>query len=320
MESRTFREKTKELGYEINRKGLLSLQVNVGYRCNLSCTHCHLSAGPNRKESMDWKVMADILRFVERTGVEEIDITGGSPEMNPSTIKFISEIRHQNIAQKIILRTNLCILNQDAYTSLPQFLYQHQVNLLASLPCYLEDDVDQQRGNGVFQSDVQAIRMLNRLGYGKGSASHQLYLVHNPPEVHLPTSQSDLELVYKRHLQSNFGITFDRLFTITNMPIGRFREQLIRENKLNIYLNLLRKSFNPNNLDNIMCKYQLNVDWQGFLYDCDFNQSLRLPIPISDPYIGHVDFEGFLELPIVVGDYCFGCCAGAGSSCKGSLT
>lgn len=237
---KTFIYKTSKYKFDIKRIKPSLLQVNVGYKCNLNCDHCHFGAGPKRKESMNWSVMLDILEFIKKFNIKEIDITGGAPELNPHITKFISKLREQGIVKSIILRTNLCILDQEQFKNLPEFFYNENVDLVASLPCYLEENVNKQRGNNIFQANIRVIKRLNCLGYGKEGSCHKLNLVYNPSGNFLPVPQFELESAYKEYLQSNYGVTFNKLFTITNMPIGRFRDRIVKEGEFENYMKLSR--------------------------------------------------------------------------------
>lgn len=306
-------------GKSLIKGTLCCLQVNMGYRCNLSCSHCHVGAGPNRKETMSLQVIEDILRFVAIAGVKEVDITGGAPETNQHLAIFIERLGRIRSVERILLRTNLAILDEAEYKYLPEFFARHGVDLVASMPCYLEENVEFQRGQGVYQKNIRILQQLNLLGYGTGTSGLNLSLAYNPGGNFLPGPQSELEAAYKEHLLRAFGVVFDSLFTITNMPIGRFRDHLAKQGLLDGYLKLLADSYNPLNLAKVMCRELVSVDWQGLLYDCDFNQILKKPVSIGEMYIGRVDPQALSGGPIAVGNHCFACVAGAGSSCRGSL-
>ncbi len=309
-------DKTKNL----KRKSINTLQINIGYKCNLTCEHCHFQAGPLRTEQMSWAVMQDILKFTQENNISNIDITGGAPELNPFIKDFIKELKLINSIKNINLRTNLVILNAPEYSEFPEFFAKNSIELTASLPCYLEENVDKQRGNEVFKNSVKAIKKLNSLGYGQENTSLQLNMVYNPRGAKLPPDQQDLEKAYKKYLKSEYNIIFNNLYTITNLPIGRFKDELTLQNSIEEYENLLKSSFNPNNLGNLMCLSQLSVDWQGKLYDCDFNQALGLAVPTDNPYIDKVKLTDIKDLPVIFYEHCYACCAGNGSSCTGSLT
>ncbi len=304
----------------IRRARLETLQVNVGYRCNLSCTHCHVAAGPKRTEQMDRATAEQVVRFLEASGVRTLDLTGGAPEMNPNFRYLVSEARARGV--RVINRCNLTILNEPGFEDLADFLAEHQVEVVASLPCYLDKNVDRQRGRGVYDGSITALKKLNALGYGRPASSLVLDLVYNPQGPQLPPSQAALEQDYKRELHARFGIVFNRLWVLANMPIGRFGSVLISKGQFASYMSLLREAHQEANLETVMCRRTISLDWQGYVYDCDFNQMLRLPVRRNGPARTHitelmgVDLEG---APIIVGDHCYGCTAGQGSSCSGAL-
>lgn len=314
-----FQEWVGKQGREITKESVRCLQVNVGYRCNLQCTHCHIEAGPQRQECMDWPVMADILRFIDRAQVPEIDITGGAPEMNSHLVRLITELRQRSFLQKILLRTNLAIYEDENYRHLPAILARLNVELVASMPCYLEENIDRQRGKGVFQQNIAVLRRLNQLGFGTGTSEKKLHLVYNPGGPFLPGTQEQLAKAYKEHMAAAYGIVFDQLYTITNMPMGRFAKQLAAQGRLEDYVELLHNSADAANLPGLMCRSTLSVDWQGYVYDCDFNQALGRPIVGQEAYIGRIDPRELTGISIVTGEHCFGCTAGSGSSCRGSI-
>jgi radical SAM/Cys-rich protein len=315
----SFKDWVRQYGYEITKGPVRCLQVNVGYRCNLECVHCHIEAGPQRQECMGWTVMADILHFIDTAQVAEIDITGGAPEMNPDLIKFITELRQRNFIKRILLRTNLAIYEDEGYRHLPEVLYGLNVELVASMPCYLEENIDQQRGKGVFRKNIAVLRRLNQIGFGTGTSGRKLHLVYNPGGAHLPGAQEQLEKAYKEHMSAAYGITFDQLYTIANMPLGRFSKQLQARDMLDDYIELLKCSSDAANLSGVMCRYTVSVDWRGFIFDCDFNQALNRPAIVRDAYIGRINQQDLTGIPVVTGEHCFGCTAGQGSSCRGSL-
>ncbi len=292
------------------------IQVNLGRRCNQSCHHCHLEASPDRREEMEWGTMLEILRVVERNGISSLELTGGAPELNPRLQPLIIELRRLDARVKV--RTNLTVLLEPGLEGLVAFFRERDVHLVASLPCYLERNVESQRGDGVFDRSIASLQMLNGLGYGTGQGL-DLEIVFNPGGPFLPGSQRELEALYRKELKSRYGVTFTRLLTITNMPIGRFRSKLQRQKQAKEYLRLLYNSFNRRVLDQLMCLRNVSVDWDGTLYDCDFN--LALGIPLSGPplKIGEFTRKSLAERPIVTGEHCLGCTAGTGSSCQGSL-
>jgi radical SAM/Cys-rich protein len=302
------------------RRELTTLQINVGRVCNQTCGHCHVDAGPDRREAMNAETAQQIIDFLKRSRVQTLDITGGAPEMNAHFRMLVEAARTLN--KEVIDRCNLTILLANGFTDLPQFLADHQVQIIASLPCYLESNCDAQRGDGVFQKSIQAIKILNELGYAQDNSLLQLNLVYNPVGTGLPPSQAKLENDYREQLLTRYGIRFNRLFTITNMPVSRYLEDLIRRQKYAEYMHKLLTHFNANTLDGLMCRALVSVDWNGYLYDCDFNQMLDLPIPGSAQrlHISNVQEQDLIGLPIATDNHCFGCTAGCGSSCTGSLT
>jgi radical SAM/Cys-rich protein len=294
-----------------------TLQVNLGLRCNQQCIHCHLEASPERTEMMEWSVMELILKAARSAQFRLIDLTGGAPELNPHLRRFVSALRSEG--HQVQIRTNLTVLLEPGMEEMVEFFRKWQIRLVASMPCYLEENVYAQRGEGVYEKSIAAIKRLNGLGYG--SDPHlPLNLVYNPGGPFLPPSQSALEEDYRRELGSRFGIIFTRLLTITNMPLGRFRRELSQGNKVLNYIELLQQSFNPRTVEDLMCRHQLSVGWKGTLYDCDFNLALGLPVDHGAP--DHIHAFNPVDLSkrrIVTGDHCFGCTAGSGSSCQGSL-
>lgn len=293
------------------------LQMNMGYACNLKCSHCHVEAGPDRQEKMSLAVIEDCLHFVEEAGVKVIDITGGAPEMNPHLRHLIRGLKQLSSVESILLRSNLAILDQAEYADLPNFFMENNVEIISSMPCYLESNVDFQRGKGTYYRNIKVLQKLNRLGYG--SKGLKLHLVYNPGGNFLPGPQHELETAYKESLGERFGITFNSLYTITNAPIGRFRIDLEKQGLLDGYMKLLADNFNPANLAKVMCRNLVSVDWQGRVYDCDFNHVLKLPIEAGENYIGKIKAKDLVGMPIKLGNHCFTCAAGAGSSCQGSL-
>lgn len=305
----------------LRASGISVLQVNVGKVCNQTCTHCHVDAGPDRRESMSAEVADACLSLLQAGEIATLDITGGAPEMNPQFRRLAASARA--LGCRVIDRCNLTILVAPGFTDLPEFLAEHQVEIVASLPCYLEANVDKQRGDRVFQRSLEALRRLNALGYGMPDSGLPLTLVYNPTGASLPPSQQQLEDDYRRELRARYGIEFTRLFTITNMPISRFLADLLESGKYETYMRKLVEAFNPATIDGLMCRSMLSVDWQGNLFDCDFNQMLNLRVASRRvTNILDLDDEALDELrrrSIVTGKHCFGCTAGAGSSCSGSL-
>jgi radical SAM/Cys-rich protein len=304
----------------IRRRRVDTLQVNLGYKCNQSCLHCHVNAGPSRTEMMSPQTLADVIGYLDAGAVSTLDITGGAPELHPQFRELVAKARALGV--RVMDRCNLTILEEPGHEDLADFLAANRVEVVASLPCYLEDNVDRQRGKGVFDKSIRALRLLNRLGYGVPGTGLSLNLVFNPQGASLPPPQATLEADYKRHLGDTYGVTFSGLFTLANMPIQRFGSTLISKGQFNQYMRLLRDTHRDDNLDAVMCRTVLSVDWQGYAYDCDFNQMLGLPLVIDGKprvkladLVGH-DLDGN---PIVVMDHCYGCTAGQGSSCGGAL-
>ncbi|MDT8899807.1 arsenosugar biosynthesis radical SAM (seleno)protein ArsS [Anaeroselena agilis] len=312
---RSFQEFVDGAGQPLVRDGFNVFQVNMGYVCNLRCRHCHLEAGPDRREAMSREVVDDCLRFAAAAGTIDVDITGGAPEANENLTYFIGELRRLPNVKRIIVRSNLAILEEPGKTHLPEFFADHGVEIVSSMPCYLEDNVAAQRGEGIYGKNIGVLQRLNELGFGTGKL--KLHLVYNPGGAYLPGPQAELEADYKKNLGDSFGIRFDSLFTIANMPIGRFRSDLEDQGQLAGYTDMLAESSNARNLAQVMCRSQISVDWQGRLFDCDFNQALGQPA--VEGTIGNVTVKDLMGLPIRCGDHCFACTAGSGSSCQGSF-
>lgn len=314
-----------------------TLQINVGLRCDLACHHCHVEAGPNRTEIMPWSVMMRVLDWIDQQAgglsLKTVDLTGGAPEMNPDFRRFVAALRERGL--HVLDRCNLTILLEPGYEDMADFLAEHEVEIVASLPCYLEENVDAQRGSGVFQGSIDALRLLNAAGYGQPDTGLRLDLVYNPVGYGLPPEQSSLESDYKRELAARFGVRFNHLWTITNMPIKRFEHQLRRDGQYDAYMDRLAAAHNPATVDSVMCRGLVSVGWQGAVYDCDFNQMLMMPIgpaANADPASGDEsgiesasrklwDFapSDLVGRAIQTGAHCYGCTAGAGSSCTGAL-
>ncbi|MGR9036854.1 MAG: arsenosugar biosynthesis radical SAM (seleno)protein ArsS [Gammaproteobacteria bacterium] len=304
----------------ITRNALEILQVNLGYVCNLSCTHCHVNAGPKRTESMDKATVDLVLDFIGRKAIHTLDLTGGAPEMNPHFYYLVERARAMDVT--VIDRCNLVILEEPGYEGLAGFLARNKVEVTASLPCYLEDNVDKQRGKGTFGASLSALKKLNALGYGKADSDLRLNLVFNPQGASLPPEQRSLEEAYKAFLKEHYGIVFNRLYAMTNLPIQRFGSMLISKGQFNGYLQLLKDHYRPENLPGVMCRNTLSVDWQGVVYDCDFNQMLQLPLganPNSKTHLSDLIGRSLIGSPITVRQHCYGCTAGQGSSCGGAL-
>ena len=303
----------------IKKEHIETLQINIGLKCNQACKHCHVNSSPLRTERMSNEIISLIPKVIEKYKIKTLDITGGAPEMHPEFRNLITTLSDKNI--DIIDRCNLTIFFEDGFEDLPQFLAKNNVIVTASLPCYEKDNVDLQRGYGVFDKSINALKILNDLGYGKQKDGLQLNLVYNPVNPILPPSQVILEEDYKRILFEKYNILFNNLYTITNMPINRYADSLNRENKLGSYYKLLKENFNKNNLENLMCKKTISVNWQGQIYDCDFNQQINLkgnkgPKTLSDLINKSFKFN----YGVAVNQHCFACTAGAGSSCGGTLT
>ena len=308
----------KHLKNGLTAKDISTLQVNVGLSCNQKCEHCHLRCSPNRPEVMSWQVMESICGIGEVLKPELVDITGGAPELNPYLKRFIAALTKRNI--KVQVRTNLTVMLEPGIEDYPEFFKKHKVHLVASLPCYLKENVCAQRGEGVYEGSVKILKRLNGAGYGV-DPELPLNLVYNPGGPFLPGLQSDLEAVYKKELKSRFGIQFNSLLTITNIPIGKFLTKLKKLDQLNTYLQLLKKSFNPSTLDSLMCRHQLEIGWDGTIYDCDFNLGLGLSVNHGAPdRLESFDQKALTTRRIVTGFHCFGCTAGQGSSCSGALS
>ena len=304
----------------IARRGLDTLQVSLGYVCNQSCRHCHVNAGPTRTESMDGATVDAVIEALAATRAATVDLTGGAPELNPHFRRLVRAARAMGV--QVIDRCNLTVLFEPGQEDLAAFLAEHGVEVTASLPCYLEDNVDAQRGKGVHAISVRALKRLNALGYGSGNAVHRLSLVYNPLGPALPPPQAALEADYRRVLGERFGIVFDRLLTLANMPIQRFGSTLISKGTFCGYMSLLKSAHRHDNLESVMCRTLVSVDWQGWVYDCDFNQMLGLPLRAAGRQRTHVSelaATTLAGLPIVVRDHCYGCTAGQGSSCGGAL-
>ncbi len=301
----------------LQRRPITTLQVNIGKRCNQACHHCHVEAGPERTENMTLPTIERLLVLIKNTpSLKTVDITGGAPELNPHFRYFVEQLHAQNI--QVLDRCNLTVLSEPGQDTTAAFLAQHRVNIVASMPCYLEDNVDKQRGKGVFDKSIKALQQLNQLGYGQNNSGLVLDLVYNPVGYHLPPSQAQLQADYQQHLNSHYGITFNRLFTITNMPIKRFAHQLEREGKYAEYMQLLIDNFNAHAAQQVMCLDLLSIGWDGKIYDCDFNQMLEMPIASSRNIDNIASFDDIPQT-ISVDDHCFGCTAGSGSSCGGAL-
>lgn len=302
------------------RETLQTLQVNLGYRCNLSCNHCHVNAGPKRTEMMEWETIEQVMAVLEQGTIRQLDLTGGAPELNPHFRALVEHAQRCGVA--VIDRCNLTILQEPGQEDLAQFLAKHRVEVVASLPCYLQENVDAQRGKGSFEASIDGLHQLNALGYGEEGSGRTLNLVYNPQGASLPPAQQTLEEDYKRELEQRYGIRFNRLLTITNLPIHRFGSQLLSNGEFESYMELLRDNCQPQNLQTVMCRSLISVDWRGVLYDCDFNQMLQWPIEAEGGSLHLSDLlhQKWTDRPIRVAGHCYGCTAGQGSSCGGALS
>jgi radical SAM/Cys-rich protein len=302
----------------LRRGRLTTVQANLGYRCNQACLHCHVAASPKRTEEMSWETMTLLLDFARQQGIRQFDLTGGAPELNPNFRRLVRAARALGI--KVIDRCNLTILNEPGQDDLAGFLAENSVEVVASMPCYLEENVNRQRGDGVFAGSIAGLRKLNALGYGLPGSGRILNLVYNPGGPSLPPDQSGLESAYKSELSTRYGIFFNQLFALANMPIQRFGSQLLSSGQYAPYMALLKGAHRPENLDGVMCRSLISVGWQGEVFDCDFNQMLELPLGGGQPRhlrdLLAVDLE---NRPISIADHCYGCTAGQGSSCGGAI-
>jgi radical SAM/Cys-rich protein len=306
-------------GLQLRRKRPEILQINVGKLCNLTCMHCHVNAGPKRKEIMTRETIDRILDWLAKSEIPTVDLTGGAPEMIPDFRYFVERVCSLEPSRHVIDRCNLTILLEPGYEDLAGFLAKREVEIIASMPCYSPENVNAQRGEGVFDGSIKALQLLNSLGYGV-DVDLPLHLVYNPVGAFLPPPQAELEADYKRELSKHFGIVFNNLYTITNLPIARFAAYLRHNNKVGEYMELLVNSFNPATVEGLMCRHTISVGWRGEVYDCDFNQQLGLQWRNGEPlFLWDIDPEKVEDRAIMTGDHCFGCTAGAGSSCGGAL-
>jgi radical SAM/Cys-rich protein len=302
----------------LQRRRLETLQVNLGYKCNQSCVHCHVNAGPTRTEMMSRQTLSDVMVFLQVSKVKMLDVTGGAPELHPHFRELVTRARELGV--HVIDRCNLTILEEPGQEDLAAFLAQHEVEITASLPCYTEELVDRQRGKGVYDKSIKGLKTLNALGYGFPDRGLVLNLVYNPQGPSLPPAQDGLEADYKRVLGERFGVLFNRLFTLANMPIQRFGSTLISKGQFNEYMALLHGAHCDENLEAVMCRTLISVDWQGYVYDCDFNQMLDLPLAdLPRTQLSELIGRDLAGKPIAVRDHCYGCTAGQGSSCGGAL-
>jgi len=306
----------------LRRSVLRTVQVNLGYRCNQQCVHCHVNAGPKRQEQMDRDTAEQVLAYLKVSGAQCLDITGGAPELNAQFRDLARRARA--LGFRVIDRSNLTVLEEPGQEELAEFLAAHGIEIVASLPCYLEENVERQRGKGVYASSIRALQRLNRLGYGREGSGLSLSLVYNPIGPTLPPPQCRLEQDYRTHLGEHYGIVFNRLYTLANMPIQRFGSMLVSKSQFHDYMRLLRSAHQDANLDEVMCRSLISIDWRGYVYDCDFNQMLQLPLSLGGDHprthltdLMGVDLDG---RAILTRDHCYGCTAGQGSSCGGALS
>ena len=316
----TFVDKIKETNqFPLRPSKIEILQINVGYMCNQVCAHCHVDAGPDRKEIMTIETMKQILEVLKSTKVTTLDLTGGAPEMNPNFRWFVDEASKIGV-KDFIVRSNLTIiLANKKYHDLPEFFAKHNIHVISSLPYYKKEKTDKQRGDGVFDKSIQALQMLNKVGYGKENSNLKLDLVYNPSGAFLPTDQMALQNDFKKALKEDFDIDFNSLFAITNLPISRFLDYLINSDNYEDYMYALVEAYNPKAVENVMCRNTISVSWDGYLYDCDFNQMLGLKVASSEKHISQFNEENLTNRNIIISQHCYGCTAGAGSSCQGSV-
>jgi radical SAM/Cys-rich protein len=304
----------------LTRGRLQTLQVNLGYRCNQSCLHCHVNAGPNRREQMAGETIDDVLAALKRSDVKTLDVTGGAPELHPDFRRLVASAA--DLGVHVIDRCNLTILNEPGFDDMADFLADHEVEIVASLPCYLEENVESQRGEGVYASSIRALQKLNALGYGRPHSGLVLNLMYNPIGAVLPPAQGQLESAYRHELGKRAGVVFNQLLVLANMPIQRFGSTLVSKGQFAEYMQLLKSAHQDANLSNVMCRSLVSVDWQGYVYDCDFNQMLGIPLQGRQQPRVHIRDLTATELenrPVAVADHCYGCTAGQGSSCGGAL-
>ena len=317
-----FDQSVSDSGLSLTRSRTQILQLNTGKLCNLTCTHCHVNAGPKRKEIITGETIDKILPWFEKTDIPVLDLTGGTPEMIPDFRRLVETVRSFDKPRRVMDRLNATIINEPGYEWVPQFLADNQVEIIASMPCYQPDNVNEQRGDGVFDRSIEAFQQLNELGYGR-DPNLTLNFVYNPNGAFLPPEQAKLENDYKVAMKEHFDIEFNSLYCIANMPIARFASYLKRNNQLTDYMALLRESYNPATVEGLMCRDTINVSWEGEVYDCDFNQMMKMPLKGSDSeqlMVWDIDIEKFINQPIRTANHCFGCTAGSGSSCGGSLS
>lgn len=316
----TFSEKINQSGsFPLKPKKLEILQINLGYMCNQVCSHCHVDAGPDRKEIMTKETMLQCLEVIKKTGAHTLDLTGGAPEMNPNFRWFVEEASKSGV-KDIIVRSNLTIiLANKKYNDLPDFFKKYNIHIISSLPFYKRERTDKQRGDGVFDKSIKALQMLNNVGYGCDNSKLKLDLVYNPAGAFLPTNQEIMEQDFKKALKADFNISFNNLYTITNLPISRFLDYLVASGNYEDYMYALVEAFNPAAVPNVMCTNTISVSWDGWLYDCDFNQMLGLKVASKVNHIAHYNEKLLQNRSIIISQHCYGCTAGAGSSCQGTV-
>ncbi len=322
LSATNFAQTLESHGLHLQRSGVDTLQLNLGKLCNIACSHCHVNAGPGRKEIMTSDTVDRILDWYASHPINTVDLTGGAPEMMPHFRTLVDGLQARNPHVSIIDRCNLVILNEPGYEWVAPFIESRQLEVVASMPCYTANNVNAQRGNGVFDRSISALKELNQRGFGKGNPRRPLHLVYNPGGAWLPPDQGQLEIDYKRELKKHFDITFDRLYALANVPISRFAAFLKRNGQYEEYLELLVQSFNPATVNGLMCRDTLSVDWQGTVYDCDFNQMLGMKWQTEGRplHLWEIDPDAVTDRSIQMGQHCFGCTAGAGSSCGGTLS
>ena len=302
----------------LKRNQLLDLQINVGKLCNQACTHCHVDAGPKRTEIMTWETMSKIIEWAKENNIISVDVTGGAPELNPHFRAFVLELRKLDI--RVISRCNLTVLFEQEQHDLADWYAANKIQLVCSLPCYSQKNTDKQRGKGVFDKSITALQLLNSVGYGTDPELN-LDLVYNPGGAFLPPEQDKLEIDYKEKLFTDYSVIFDKLYALANLPVSRFEHSLTRDGEFNNYMQLLLENFNPQTIDSVMCKSLISVDWTGRVYDCDFNQMLELPLADKNlTYLWDISAQTLNDQKIATRYHCFGCTAGAGSSCGGALS
>ena len=317
----TFAKKVQQTNqFPLKPSKIEILQVNVGYMCNQVCAHCHVDAGPDRKEIMTKETMIEILEILKNTEVDTLDLTGGAPEMNPNFRWFVEEATKIGV-KDFIVRSNLTIiLANKSYHDLPEFFAKHQIHVISSRPYYKREKTDKQRGDGVFDKSIKALKMLNKIGYGQEGSALKLDLVYNPSGAFLPTDQMALQNDFKKALKEDFDIDFNSLYAITNLPISRFLDYLIASDNYEDYMYALVEAYNPKAVENVMCRNTISVSWDGYLFDCDFNQMLGLKVATKSQHISSFNADELTQRNIIISQHCYGCTAGAGSSCQGAVT